>query len=264
MALISSKAAWKALGVGSGQGSLKKLRIFHETAADAQGNVTEQDHFDALFNPNELSFSRRVVWKTRDAAGNGQQVAPTDLDFIRSAPERLQLTLFFDTYEPATSGDAVRNFLLPSNPFGGTGGPTASDVRIHTERVAELGRVHESLHRPPRCMLMWGGVRLFHGVLSRLDQKLTMFLPDGTPVRATLDCTFKEFDTAINVVRRRELHSSDVAKTVVFQATDSLAAIAAAEYSDPAQWRLIARANGIANPRTVAPGTVLILPPLPS
>ena len=79
-----------------------------------------------------------------------------------------------------------------------------------------------------------------------------------------LTCTFKEFNTAVDAVRRRELHSADVARTVVFQATDSLASIAAAEYSDPGQWRLIARANGIANPRAVAPGTVLILPPLPS
>jgi nucleoid-associated protein YgaU len=34
------------------------------------------------------------------------------------------------------------------------------------------------------------------------------------------------------------------------------------EYSDPGQWRVIAEANDIDNPRLVEPGTELTLPPL--
>jgi nucleoid-associated protein YgaU len=38
--------------------------------------------------------------------------------------------------------------------------------------------------------------------------------------------------------------------------------MAAREYGDPAQWRPIARASGIANPRLLTPGADVVLPPI--
>jgi nucleoid-associated protein YgaU len=43
---------------------------------------------------------------------------------------------------------------------------------------------------------------------------------------------------------------------------DSLWSIAAAEYGDPRWWRVVARANDVVNPRTLRPGTELVVPPL--
>jgi nucleoid-associated protein YgaU len=43
---------------------------------------------------------------------------------------------------------------------------------------------------------------------------------------------------------------------------DTLSNIAAAEYGDPNQWRPIAIANRIDNPRVLAPGRGLVIPPL--
>jgi nucleoid-associated protein YgaU len=42
---------------------------------------------------------------------------------------------------------------------------------------------------------------------------------------------------------------------------DTLWDIAGAEYGDPQQWRRIADANGVENPRTLQVGTVLEIPP---
>jgi hypothetical protein len=41
--------------------------------------------------------------------------------------------------------------------------------------------------RPPQVMLIWGDKKYlnFKGVITNLAVKYTMFLPDGTPVRAT-------------------------------------------------------------------------------
>ena len=41
-----------------------------------------------------------------------------------------------------------------------------------------------------------------------------------------------------------------------------LALIAHEEYDDAGEWRRIADANGIMDPREVKPGTVLMLPPI--
>jgi nucleoid-associated protein YgaU len=82
-----------------------------------------------------------------------------------------------------------------------------------------------------------------------------MFLEDGTPVRATVDCNF--FDARIE---RAEMNSADVVKAYTVRPGDTLMAIAAAHYNDASCWRTIATANDIANPRVLAPGTVLTIP----
>lgn len=260
--MVSSKTLWKTLGVGTNNRSLEKLQVRSEVSRLPNGTVKKwSDYFEVLFNPNELHFTRKVAWEAKEAAAKHFGGDAHELAFVRTLPERLKLNLFFDTYEPSNSGDAVRNFLAPSNPFSTRG--WVNDVRGETGKLTSLAETNRELHQPPRVELRWGGTTLFQGVLARTDLKLTMFLADGTPVRATLACEFHDFTAAAEAMRRNEGHSSDVAKTVVLQATDSLTMIAAAEYGDPAMWRLIARANGIANPRSVAPGTVLILPPLP-
>jgi len=38
----------------------------------------------------------------------------------------------------------------------------------------------------------WGTLPDFEGVLESVSTKYTMFLPNGTPVRATCSCKFKE------------------------------------------------------------------------
>jgi nucleoid-associated protein YgaU len=45
---------------------------------------------------------------------------------------------------------------------------------------------------------------------------------------------------------------------------ETLAQIAAEEYNDPTEWRLIADANNLDNPRLLSPGQVLVIPPNPS
>lgn len=260
MALVRGMAAWQALGLGSGEsGSLQKLEIKYETSVSAQGGIGKKEKFDVLFNPSELVYSKSVNWRAKKFADVGGGSKARRLDFRASEPETLSITLFFDTYEPHDTGTDLRSLIIPTNPF--TSGPKATDVTEHTKKVADLTRISATLHRPPRCELWWGRAQLFRGVLSGLEQKFTMFMPDGMPVRAELACTFTEANTT-KEMKQRPLESSDVAKTVVVQSTDSLHSIAAAEYNDASLWRVIAKANGILNPRAIKPGTVLIVPAL--
>jgi nucleoid-associated protein YgaU len=98
-------------------------------------------------------------------------------------------------------------------------------------------------------------------VLTGLSQRYTLFLPNGTPVRATLACEFAQVTSAA-YARVGELHSSDVVKTRLVRRHDTLQSLAADEYGDPALWRPIALANGIVNPRGLRPGTMLTIPKL--
>jgi len=219
---------------------------------------------EALFNPAEISRTRSVRWEQPSGAVAGAGSIMRQQDFIGLEPETLTVALFFDTYESRSEADnrvvgAMRSLRDTASPFA-TG--SSSDVTKRTKEVVALAEIDVETHRPPVCWLSWGAYgQIFTGVLTQLDQRFTLFLPDGTPVRATLTCTFAEYMTTARA-RAGELHSADVVKSRVLRRGDTLQAIAAEEYGDPALWREIARANRVTNPLALRPGTALTIPRL--
>ena len=55
--------------------------------------------------------------------------------------------------------------------------------------MERLPEVDSGLQRPPVCVFTWGRGSSFQGVVEGVAVGYTMFLPDGTPVRAT--CSFR-------------------------------------------------------------------------
>jgi hypothetical protein len=217
----------------------------------------------AMFNPSQLRFSKEVSWRLEPAAGLALRAGFHSLQFQESKPRTLTVDLFFDTYEgpPAeTSGliGSALSALTPPPP----GASAAVDVRDYTEPVTGLAEVDPELHRPPLCKLSWGKQQLIQGVLTHVGADYTFFLPNGLPVRATLNCSFTEARDAASALGLPELHSSDVARQWIVRPGDTLQSIALATYNDATQWRVIARRNRIENPRHISPGQVLIIPPL--
>jgi nucleoid-associated protein YgaU len=220
--------------------ALKKLQILVEKAGAVL--VFEQSSaIAALFNPNKLVFSKSVNWQEQGAA---QRDVP-ELQFTNAQPRTLSVDLFFDTYDTPI--------------------PIKEDVRTYTQKLFHLTTVetHGDKHRPPVCRLAWGAVGVFfQGVLERLEQQFTLFMEDGTPVRATSGCTFKEWRTNYDDLNRQQTQSSDIAKARIIKRGETLSSIAAEEYNDPGLWRPIATENDIDDPWSLAPGTVLLIPTL--
>jgi nucleoid-associated protein YgaU len=193
-----------------------------------------------FFNPNQYTIQRKVNWK--ETKGRGMDLPQVQFD--GGAPRSLSLSLVFDTYESRT------------------------DVRDLTRQIAKLGEVAQGKDRPPVCTITWGPTvdpyagLPFTGVVEGITQKFTMFLDDGTPVRATLDVQFKGIEDPEKQFKRtpRRRSSPLQAKTRVVKQGDSLWSIAAAEYGNPAKWRQIAESNNITNPRQLEPGVVLTIP----
>lgn len=221
----------------------------------------------ALFNPSQLRYESRAEWRATGTVAQSVAAGFQRMEFQATPPTTLGVDLFFDTYEGApqddSSGmlDSLRAALVPDNPLS-AGTPSYVNVKSRTDAIANLARVNQDLHRPPVCHLQWGETVLFEGVLTQLRQDFTFFMPDGTPVRATLSCTFTAYRTFDKAVTDVELHSADVAKRRIVRRGDTLHSIAAEEYNDGAQWRNIATANDIDNPRLLTPGQVLVIPRL--
>lgn len=194
----------------------------------------------AQFNPNRLTFNRSVTWQAKHL----KRDIP-EMQFTGAEPGTLNVDLFFDTYDH------------PSY--------TKKSVRDQVKQVLVLTTVEHNgeKHRPPLCVLSWGSAGIFfQGVLATLEQQYTLFMDDGTPVRATLHCTFKEWRKNEDDIKRQLLESSDVAKTRVIKRGETLSSIAATEYRDPRLWRPIAMENDIDDPINLIPGSVLLIPTL--
>ncbi len=196
-------------------------------------NVDTSESFQVLFNPTEYVLKKQTPWAEQKVLGLDAPAA----SFTTGMRMELEMELFFDTFEDKT------------------------DVREHTEKVETLLIVDPDKHRPPLTLFNWGNFQ-FKGVFEKLKQRYIMFLEDGTPVRAILNVTIKEYMTTFEQLQRQPRQSADRAKRRIVRKGDTLSLIAYREYNDASQWRRIANYNRIEDPLNLEPGTELVIPPI--
>jgi nucleoid-associated protein YgaU len=102
----------------------------------------------------------------------------------------------------------------------------------------------------------------FRCVMEQIKQKFTLFSPDGVPLRATLTVTLREYKTLDDQLKQLNLSSPDRTHAHVVEQGDALDSIANRYYDRSNDWRAIADANSIYDPRRLVPGKVLQVPPL--
>ncbi len=209
------------------------------------------DTFQVSYNPPEYTVSKGAQIAEIGIPGLDSPI----LQFVRGTNEQITFKLFFDTTEDG------------------------SDVREITGRLYKLVKINSKSHAPPICRLSWGkplgGLvgqsvgttevlqeNKFRGIVSNITQRFILFKSDGTPLRAEIDLTFREYKTIKQQVRELNLQSSDHTKIRKVKRGDTISGIAADEYNDPGMWREIAMANNIDNPRILMPGQTLEIAPL--
>jgi nucleoid-associated protein YgaU len=98
--------------------------------------------------------------------------------------------------------------------------------------------------------------------MDKVSGTFLLFLADGTPVRAKLNVSFKEYIEVSVLVRANPTQSADHRKSRTVQLGDTISNIAFEEYGDPQKWRPIAEANDLDNPLKLIPGHMLFIPAL--
>jgi contractile injection system tube protein/LysM domain-containing protein len=186
------------------------------------------------FNPTDYQIQKQNNFT--DIAIPGLPSPP--IQFVRGECQKLTAELLADTSD------------------------TLDNVRVkYTDPLRSLMDIDPELHAPPVVDFLWGD-ESFRGVVDSLNFTFQLFTPDGIPIRAKVSLTMKEYRPAEVQVRESPTNSPDVEKAYVVRAGDTLSSIAGAAYKDPGQWRVIARANDIVDPRTLHPGRTLTLPRL--
>lgn len=191
-----------------------------------------------LFNPADYTIERANTYKSTSIPGLSGPL----LHFINGEADVLSMELFLDDFT-----DPPKN-----------GGKT---VRERIDEIADLLEIDAELHAPPHVRFAWGRLS-FKAIFEKLSRKITLFRPDGTPARASLNVSFKEYKTLPEFVNEPKRQSADKSKRRVIVGNDSLWLMAAREYGDPAEWRTIADRNDLDDPRDVSAGDWLLVPPL--
>ena len=200
--------------------------------------ILEGDHkketLEARFNPTQYSLDRSVTYGKQTMPGTATPVT----QFVSGDAETLSMELLFDTYEART--DVRREYL---------------------DTLDLLLTVDSDLHAPPPCQFTWGKGLEFTCVLEKATKNFTLFLADGTPVRARVNVTFSKYEAPSWEKKQNPPKSAD--KTSVWRVTagDTIWQIAAEEYGDPGRWRQIAQKNQIDDPRDLTSGVELVIPP---
>jgi nucleoid-associated protein YgaU len=221
------------------------------------------------FNPNAYTISKSVMWgppptdTSAASSGGGAAAAPGGAGGGASS-----------------NGPSNRELDAPPTSFNGGGGRTlvlrlffdvseqgpGADVRTNTDQLVELTRIQQiegkKVGRPPVCKVSWGSQVTqdfpFVGVVTSLTQNFVYFESTGQPLRANVDITFTEF---IDPEANKKQTDPDFT-TYVVRRGDTLSAIAARLYRNPALWRVIADANGIDDPKHLTIGARLAIPAL--
>lgn len=126
-----------------------------------------------MFNPNQLALSRSISLEqakgTRDKKGNNF------VSFKHPNPYSLKISnIIIDTYE---EGKSVLDRLKPYK---------------KAVEFAQQGKGNQK--RPPIYMFTWGKTNYLRCFVKTLSFKLTLFLPDGTPVRASIDLDLEQVE----------------------------------------------------------------------
>lgn len=197
-----------------------------------------------LFNPSEYSFERSNSYKATPVPGLSSPI----LQFVNGEADQLSMELFLDDYtDPEGPTSRERKEQNP--------------VMTRLRDLSKLLLVDSKIHAPSPVRFNWGPME-FTAIIEKLSRKVTMFQPDGTPARATLSVTFKEYRTLKQQVESPRRESADKSKRRVVVGRDRLWLLAAREYNDPNEWLRIAEANDLDDPREIAPGDWLELPPM--
>jgi nucleoid-associated protein YgaU len=220
---------------------LEKARILK---ADAGGSYSEV--LTCQFNPNQLGFTKSNNWNHEPA--NNQNVGETT--FSSGQPVTLTLDLLFDT---TSSGEDVRRYTQ-----------TLLDLMMVESRDAiSAGEVVTVTLPPPSLIFMWGRLSSFAGYIQSITVRYTMFLSDGTPVRARANVSLRQHRDEQLFPPQNPTSRSAARKMHVVTEGESIDWIAYQEYGRPSHWRHIAETNDLDDPRDLRPGQVLNLVPLP-
>jgi hypothetical protein len=213
--------------------------------------------YHVQYNPTELQFDKQVTIAEINVPGLDSPLQ----QFVRGNAEKLTLEIFCDSTDKGM-------------------GINAESVTRETDKYYQLVKMIPALHAPPIVTFLWndksfpgdaldpawGGQRRtsFVGLVESVRSRFTLFSPQGVPLRATVNLVLREWRPlpVEKKLAQQNPSSPDRTHRHVLRRGETLSAVAGDFYERAGDWRPIADANGIEDPRRLAAGLPLTVPAL--
>ena len=231
---------------------------------DPKGNETGQNRVTVQFNPETLkvSYANQVVppdTNNNSKKDNTDKRATSAIQYVGKGSTKLSVQLWFDATAAMPEGQ-----------------PRVGDVRELTKRVAYFitpiaDKTDPQKFIPPGVRFLWGTFQ-FDGIVDSLEESLEFFSSDGEPLRAsvTISVTQQAIQFTIRSDNRGKNATGSVPAGGIGGAPPGTRPLTPARDAETLQgmagnaglgtdWRGIAEANGIENPRLLAPGQLIDL-----
>jgi hypothetical protein len=200
------------------------------------GKLPNDNGIDVCFNPKEYTYDKSLSWDSSKALSD----APMP-EFKSPSAMTLAVTLQFDTYEERVSVRAKYVKRLEQLTYMKKKAKDDKDIKNQM---------------PPMVLWVWGK-QIFKGVITKLSQKYTMFLSDGTPVRCEVALSIQQVEEDIKGWEKITVGQARKSGTrnVPVNDGDRLDSIAADKLGDASRWGEIAALNGIEDPVNITDST---------
>ncbi len=233
-------------------GNIEKLNLVGY--ADNSFSKKTGNSYTALINPEQFSIS----YATSHTPRSGHGASEEQRTFHRRSPQTVTLKIIVDgtgIISSGTSGGEIGAII--SNLSGGK-----KDVAQEISSIKQVLYGYDSdTHMPTFVQLRWGKI-IFNAQLTSMTISFKLFKPDGTPIRAEVDCSFQGVIDDKKLAALENKQSPDLTHLRTIVKGDSLSLICYEEYGDSKYYYQVARVNRLADFKQLIPGTRLILPPI--
>lgn len=219
-------------------GKLEKMKIL-AFKDNAFSKPASPPFWSVLVNPETYSMDHTIEYNTDTAQGNDGTTAR----YTKHDPEEISFDLIFDN-----------TGILDEQP--------RDDIYTELDSFKKfLLEIESETHEPRHFMIVWGKM-LFKGRVTGVRIQYKLFKPDGTPIRAMVNVSFKgSFDDVLRLAKANLL-SPDLTHKRTVKAGDTLPNLCEEIYGSVRYTTRVARINGLAGFRELPAGTELYFPPL--
>lgn len=231
-------------------GELKKMLLkAYKDAAFSEDTGLE---YTVQVNPEKYSFNYAIQHNDEQPQGTSSQ----QFGYRNTEPQELTFEFLFDSTGVLGGSDLLGNL---------TGGLLAKEKKTLMEDFALFRQVvydyNADTHEPHYIKMVWGEL-LFNCRLTSMSVNFKLFKPDGTPIRATATCTFREIVEENLRVAQENAQSPDLTHLRTVKEGDTLPLMCHRIYGDSSLYLEIARVNKLKNFRQLEVNQQLFFPPI--
>lgn len=202
---------------------------------------------------NPESFVRNYTINYREDAAAGRDGTQSQYNYTQ--PQVMDIEFLLD----ATGVIPANGIPEPSDLVGAVA-PVELMAKIALLKRVTYNYIGDA-HEPPFVKLTWA-LETFRCRLQSLNITYKLFKPDGTPLRALIKCSFKEYisnneNSAVTLAT-----SPDLTHIRIVKEGDSLPLMCYNIYGDEGLYLEVARVNDLTNFRNLEPGQKIFFPPI--